>query len=515
MEPAPGGGSFSSVMSEAPEQHARPSFPLGGFLPKVRDDQTVEEVARRTPVLSEVDVVVLGGGPAGVCAAVAAARQGSSVLLVERYGFLGGTATAANVNVWHSLYGTDQQTQVIAGLPAEIIERLKSLDACRDTDRRGSLPAYTVSTEHAKFVFDDMVIASGAKLLLHTMFAGVGVRGRRVESVFVETKSGRFAIRAKVFVDCTGDADLVRKAGQPTQLGSESGACQPPTLCFRVGGLDAGQIDWHDLQRELFKGTMDYNGQPFPTFFWGSRGLFRDSDAMVAGVRVLDVNAADVLDLTRAEVEGRYQLRWILDRLGDVPGWQDHYLTDIATQIGLRESHRILADHQLDRDEVLHGVRFDDAVAQGTYPIDIHNPSGPGITFLHLDGTAQRINGDCSKDIWRWDGAAEGSALRQTLCYQVPYRTLIPAALDNVLAAGRCIGADSSAAGAIRVMINAMQFGQAAGTAAALAGSTGAVRSVSVPSLRRALTDQGVPLLPPPPEDPVQPPSHLFQETRT
>jgi hypothetical protein len=215
---------------------------------------------------------------------------------------------------------------------------------------------------------------------------------------------------------------------------------------------------------------------------------------MMAGVRVLNVNAADSLDLSRAEVEGRYQLRWILSRLKTMPGWENAYLTDIAAQIGVRESHRIVADHQLTREEVLHGKTFDDAIAQGTYPIDIHRPDGPGIVFEHLDGTTQHVAGDRTTTKGRWDGQPPDAPKRNTLCYQVPFRCLIPRDLDNVLAAGRCIGATHESAGAIRVMINCMQFGHAAGAAAAMLPAGAGVRNVSIKALQKGLVEQGAPL---------------------
>ena len=214
----------------------------------------------------------------------------------------------------------------------------------------------------------------------------------------------------------------------------------------------------------------------------------------VAAARVPETNAADVMDLTRAEVHGRYQMRWVMKQMKKFPGWQNIHLVDIATQIGVRETHRIIADHMLSRMEVLTGQSFPDTIAQGTYPIDIHNPHGPGIAFEYLNGETREIHGDGSRGQGRWDDQPQDAPLRSTLCWQTPYRSLIPQQLSNVLAAGRCIGADHNAAGAIRVMINAMQFGQAAGTAAALA-SNSLVREVSGQTLRRELIAQKVPLL--------------------
>lgn len=474
-------------------------FPLEGYLPPPADGgAVVTEPSRSTAVWAEVDVAVLGGGPAGACAAAAAARQGASVLLIERYGFFGGTATAANVNIWHSLYATDAETKVVGGVPEEVIRRLQQRRACYNHAKDGETGPWVICCETAKLVFDDVVLGSGAKVLLHTWVADVlmdAADPRRIDAVLVENKTGRGAIRAQRFIDCTGDADLVRRAGLATQLGNAAGGCQPPTLCFRVAGGTENATPFRQLQAELYRIPMDYNGEHYPAFLWGSRNVWDRSERMLAGVRVPWINCSDARDLTRAEIEGRYQMRWVLKHLKQMEGWSNARLVDIATQIGLRESHRILADHQLQRMEVLEGVSFPDTVLQGTYPVDIHNPAGPGITFEYLSGKARKIHGSGEPEHWRWDNEPEDAPLRPTLCYQVPYRSLIPRELDNVLAAGRCIGAHHDAAGAIRVMINAMQLGQAAGIAAAMTAPRPSVRDLETDALRDKLLEVGMPLL--------------------
>jgi len=479
-----------------PAQRPEPQFPLRDYLPQRPDGRTVSEPQREIPVLTECDVAVFGGGPSGVCAATAAARSGASVVLVERLAFLGGMATAGNVNLLHPMYGTDGRTQTIGGLPEELIRRLQEREATYNAAEDGETSHWVVCSETAKFVMDDMVLGSGCTVLFDTAFAGALRDDRRVTCAFVEGKSGREAILADIFVDCTGDADLVRRLGVPTQLGDAEGKCQAPSLCFRLTGRGDNAASLPEIQKTLFAEPMDYNGEHYPNFLWGSRGVWDASEQMMAGTRVLNVNSADTLSLTRAEVEARYQLRWVLDKLRSMHGWEDARLVDIASQIGLRESHRIIADHQRQREEVLHGVRFEDAIAQGTYPIDIHRPDGPGIGFEYLDGTTRRIAGDTTQTAGRWDGQPESAPLRDTLCYEVPYRCLIPRDLDNVLVAGRCIGANHDSAGAIRVMMNCMQFGHAAGVAAAMSAASGDVRSVSPEALRSALIAQGVPLQP-------------------
>ncbi|HET6429563.1 MAG TPA: FAD-dependent oxidoreductase [Phycisphaerae bacterium] len=469
-------------------------FPLGGYLVSPPAGRTVREPARDVPVLAECDVAVLGGGPAGLCAAAAAARAGRSVVLVERHGMLGGMATAGGVTVLHSLYGTDGATKVIGGLAEEFIRRLQAAGAARNAAPDGETASWTICPETARFVCDDMAVGSGVKLLLHTRFAGVIRDGRRISAALVEGKSGRAAIVAGAFIDCTGDADLVRRAGGPTQLGDGHGRCQPPSLVFRVGGRKPEAAGLGQIQAELFRRTMDYNGGAYPAFLWGTPGLHDPAEHMMAGTRVVGINAADTLDMTRAEVEARYQLRWVLAAIRSVPGWQDSWLVAMAAQVGTRESHRIVAAHQLTRREVLEGAAWPDTIAQGTYPIDIHNPDGPGITFEYLDGTRREIRGDRTEETGRWDGRPAGAPLRETLCYSIPYRSLLPEGLENVLVAGRCAGANHDSAGAVRVMINCMQLGQAAGTAAAMMSPSGRASDVDVPSLRGELIRAGMPL---------------------
>ena len=207
---------------------------------------------------------------------------------------------------------------------------------------------------------------------------------------------------------------------------------------------------------------------------------------MMAGVRVTEVDATDAWSLTRAEMEGRRQLEWVVGRLrAEVPGFERAHLVDIATQIGIRESRRILGEHLLQESELLEGVRFPDAIAQGTYPVDIHNPTGRGIVFKQLDGRRHEVlpDGSSREGLWTPDGKK-----RDTPCYQVPYRCLVPRGVENLLVAGRCISASHEAHGAIRVMVNCMQFGQAAGAAAALrAAGEVAPRHLETPALHGAL----------------------------
>jgi hypothetical protein len=493
-------------MADDPTFTHEVKFPLTGYLPDAAAGRTLREPARDLPVIAEADVVVLGGGPSGVCAAAAAARAGRRTVLIERHGCMGGMSTVGWVNRLHTLYGTDRKTKIIGGLPEEFIRRLQRLRATRNLAADGETGDWDICGETAKFVYDDMVISSGVRLMLHTWLAGAIVDGRRVTAALVESKSGRGAVAGRVFIDATGDADLVRRTGAATTIGNPEGKCQAPTLVFRVGGRADGAVGLGTVQQELFKEPMDYNGERYPCFLWGSRGVWNPSEQMMAGTRVLGVNAARQEDFTRGEVEARYQLRWILGRLKGLKGYEKSHLVDMGAQLGIRETHRIVPELVLTREHLLEGTIFGDTIAQGTYPVDIHSPDSPGIHFEYLDGTFRRQNPDGTWTGGRWDGEfPAGARPRKTLCWRVPYKALVPRDLDNVLAAGRCIGADHMAAGAVRVMINCMQFGQAAGMAAALmtaspaAGAppaaASAARDVDAAALRTALKEVGAALL--------------------
>lgn len=443
----------------------------------------------RIPVVRDVDVLVCGGGPAGVCAAVAAARHGANVMVVERHGFFGGMATAALVAVWHKLYGMDYETQVIHGLPHEIIDRLyarKAVQNDRD-DHRGN---YFIETEYVKLIYDELILQSKVTPLLHSWVSDVIMDGPHIDCVIVQNKSGRQAIRAKMIIDATGDADIAARAGAPFVKGNTDGYMQPPTLCFRLGGIDEkkGGLS-RDRIREVLNKPMDYNGQEYPNFLWTSRSAFRSDERMLAGVRVTEIDASDGWSFTRAEMEGRQQLEWVVKQLKEhVPAYKDAYIVDIASQIGIRETRRIVGEFVLQEEEVLNGVQFHDVIAQGTYPVDIHNPLRRGIVFKEIDGTMREVmeDGSIERGFWTEDGKT-----RDTLCYQIPYRSLLPKGVDNLIVAGRCISATHEAAGAARVMVNCMQMGQAAGVACALSVDEKVrPRDLDVSTLHDGLKDQ-------------------------
>ncbi len=435
----------------------------------------IHEPARETPVIAEADVCVAGGSATGVCAAVAAARAGAQVVLVERYGFFGGVATAGLVNVWHSLSDTEGAIELIRGLTREILDRLEARSAASKNEETGT---FALDTEELKIELDLLLAEAGVNVMLHSWVADAAAREGTVEAAMVETKSGRGAIRAKVFIDATGDGDLAARAGFAFE---QSPRLQPPTTCVRLAGLPEGL----DIKKVLFRPE---NRDRLPAgFLWHARVPGR-AERMVAGTRAFGADCSDAASFTRAELEGRRQVRAMMDILRATPGCEDVRVSCLAPQIGVRETRRIVGLHVLTEKEVLDGARFPDAIANGSYCVDIHRAGGEGLTFRHLDGREVFVGADGSRKESRWRAPRD----ENPTFYQIPCRSLVPRGSRNLLVAGRCISVDSCAFGATRVMVNCNQTGQAAGAAAALAARKGvSVAEVDAEELRKLLAEQG------------------------
>lgn len=449
----------------------------------------LHEPARDIPIAAECDLVVVGGSCTGVFAAVAAARMGLSVCLVEQFNQFGGTATASMVCVWHSLWDTAGEIETTAGLTREVIERLR---------RRGAITEKERTNPHWQFAFAPAEMASELDVLvqehrirpfLHARVAATICTGRTVTAVVIEDKSGRRAIRARAVVDASGDADVLRRAGIALRTHDK---LQPATMAAMVSGLpELRRTPGFDLNRTLFDATNPNALQR--GFVWAARIPGIPDQELIFGTRVHNVDASDGDALTRAEMEGRGQVRQIIDLLRAKHPEQPVALTAIPSRIGIRESGHANCLHQLTEHEVLTGVRFPDAIANSCYRVDIHPQGGAGIIFRYLDGREMRqIAADQAPEWSRWRPM---QAVDPTF-YQVPYRSLVPRDLDNVLVAGRCLDADPGAFGAVRVMVVCNQMGEAAGTAAALALQRGQTMAEVDPQvLRQTLTAHGAIML--------------------
>lgn len=459
--------------------------------------QFVREPARDIPVIANVDVAVFGGGPAGINAAIASARQGVSTLLVEKNGYMGGVATAGLVSIWHSLYSMNKKEKIIGGIVDDILAELEKRNAVYDqgdypVKGKGSL---VIDTESAKLVFDKLAAEAGAKVLFHTYAVDVIQSEGNVEAVIVENKSGRGAIQAKVFIDCTGDGDLAFRAGASYEKGNADGMMQPPGLCVRLGHVSPEAFESFRngaVDRALDK-PMDYNGEVYPAFLWQTKGVFADDEVMMAAARITHTDCTNAEDLSRASIDGRRQIDWIVRTLKrEVPGFENSYIIDIAAEVCARETRRFLGDYILTEDDLLTGRSFHDTIGHGTYPVDIHNPVGRGIVFKHLDGKMVIHDESGGKTTTSWTKDGKSSDVQY---YNMPYRVLLPREMQNLMVAGRCVSMTHEALGAIRVMVNCMQLGQAAGVGAAISCLTGrAPREVDIGSIQAELRRLGMPL---------------------
>ncbi len=443
--------------------------------------KTIKEPERAVPVVHETDVCVVGGSCTGVFAAVRAARLGLRVAVIEKQNCFGGVATAGIVNIWHSLNDTEGRRPIVAGLTLEVIERLKKRDAVLLPE--SPTGAYTLNTEELKIELDELVLEHKIKPFLHTFYAAPLAEGDKLQAVIMENKNGRQAIRARMFVDATGDADLALDLGLPAY---EPESLQPPTTCARIHGFSTlGNFDWQAAVRE--------HGHEFglaADWGWGSAVPGIPDAQLRADTHVFGADTSDAEQLSRAEMEGRRQVRAIMDVIRKyAPPGSALTLLDLPAVIGARETRRIAALYRLTGDDVLYGRRFDDAIANGSYRVDIHHADGPGITFRYLDGTEVVVpERGMPERIGRW---REPLPENPTF-YQVPFRCLVQTRVANLVTAGRMLDADKVAFSAARVMVNTNQTGEAAGVACALAiRENSALSAVNPRQLREQLTAGG------------------------
>ncbi|MFS0722421.1 FAD-dependent oxidoreductase [Paenibacillus sp. 1P07SE] len=450
----------------------------------------IHESAREVPVYHEADICVLGGSCTGVFAAVRAARMGARVVIVEKQNAFGGVATSGLVNIWHSLYDTEFSKQIIAGMTWETIERLQRLSAVKAEEKSHSV-GYVLNTEELKIELDQLIVENQVKAYLHTSFVSPYVKDGELQAVIVENKSGRGAIRASVFIDATGDGDLCARLGLDHRVSSHF---QPSTTCAKISGWGASgemqddvtgndQLIGLDLQEARLVHREEF--QLPEGFGWGRHVPGTKDVYMYAGTRVYHANSADGEQLTAAEIEGRRQVRAVMDLIRKYGPDNRISLVSLPSYIGTRETRHIDCLYRLSGDEVLLGHPFDDAIAYGSYRVDIHHQDKPGLTFKYLDGVQVYVRPGHPHEIGRWRGELQ----ENPTFYQIPYRSLLPKGpYANVIVAGRMIDVDDEAFGGVRVMVNMNQTGEAAGVAAYLALHRSlSPREVPVGELRKQL----------------------------
>ncbi|WP_179714384.1 FAD-dependent oxidoreductase [Bacillus oleivorans] len=414
----------------------------------------------------EFDVVVAGGGPAGINAAIASGRTGAKTLLIERYGFLGGMSTIALVYPWMTFH-TSSGKQVIKGIAQEIVERLIKQGGSPGHLRDTVGFTYTVTPYHPekyKLLALEMLEEAGVEVLVHSFADQVEVEGIQITSIKLTTKSGPITVSAKRFVDTTGDADIAFLSGAPCFKGRDHDhKTQPMTMKFRMRGVDLAKVKaaMKANPRNFYKKTPIDELDELPLtgvqgFYkeWNESGvpINRDQVLFFAGpeedevlvncTRVQGLDGTDVFDLSQGEKEGRKQVLMMAEFLQrKIPGFEKASISAVGTQIGIRETRRIDGQYALTIEDVVSGRKFEDTIALSGYPIDIHDPTGKGVQ-------ANDIQGDGS--------------------YGIPYRCLLPKQIENLLVAGRCISTTHEALATTRLTPSAMATGQAAGTAAAL-----------------------------------------------
>lgn len=402
----------------------------------------VSESARDIDVVAEYDVIVCGGGPAGIAAAIAAGRNGAKTCLIETHGCLGGIWTAGSLTVIHD--GPNKR-----GLLDEILSELDKYDARKE---------YLADVETMKLVLEQMCAAAGVRIRLHTRVVAVmSDGGTALTHIVTESKSGREAWSAKIFIDTTGDGDVAARAGCSFELGEEgTGRMQPMSLIALVAGMDPEEVFPFTNRDKAVRQQTRLNmleeirrGGCEPSYHRPSLVHLRDTLYLMMANHEYGVSGIDANDVTRATIHARREIHEIVQALRSLSGpWKNMRLVATAAQIGVRESRRIRGRYTVTAENILNGITHEDGICRVAFGIDVHS-----------------LNAGTSKGP---DSAYKAKYEGRHQSYDIPLRALIAADYDNMLMAGRCISGDFIAHSSYRVTGNAVQMGQAAGTLAAV-----------------------------------------------
>ncbi|RUT30234.1 FAD-dependent oxidoreductase [Arsenicitalea aurantiaca] len=418
------------------------------------------------PELAECDVLVVGGGSAGSAAAIAAARQGARVVLVERYGFLGGTGVMV-LDTFYGFYTPGAvERKVVGGIPDEVIAGLeKRKMVLKRPNTYGAGAGLTYDPETLKVVWDELAAGAGVSVLFHAYFLDILKDGDRLAGIVVGTPKGPQAIRARIIVDSSGDAHVAARAGAPFEDAGALGIAQSLTTTFKMINVDVARAKAFP-KAEMWALMAEKSDRYRLPRKEGSAHITPHEGVMVTNMtRVGGVDGTEIVQLSAAEREGRAQaLEYARFLKAEVPGYENAVLGGLATQIGVRETRRIKGRYWLTREDVLSAAKFDDAIAQCGAPIEEHHAGGDT----------------------RWEYVPDSGT------YDIPYRALLPQQVDGLIVAGRCLSASHDAHASVRSIGQCLAMGQAAGVAAALSVANGAEPSQIDPkTLRTRLLEMG------------------------